>query len=78
MAKVGIPTKSDNSKAHMHHKFAVLDGTLLINGSFNWTRQASLENRENMMISNDKVFVDQFVAAFEGMWTDNVNFKDVK
>jgi cardiolipin hydrolase len=62
----------------MHHKFAILDGVLLINGSFNWTRQASLENRENMMITNDKVFVDQFVVAFEGMWTDNVNFKDVK
>ena len=31
----------------MHHKFALVDGAWLLNGSFNWTRSASVNNEEN-------------------------------
>ncbi len=43
----------DVSPFFMHHKFAVLDGTLLLNGSFNWTKNASQNNNENIMITNN-------------------------
>jgi phosphatidylserine/phosphatidylglycerophosphate/cardiolipin synthase-like enzyme len=38
---------------HMHHKFAIVDARLLINGSFNWTRQAVLYNQENCVITDN-------------------------
>jgi len=78
LASEGIPTKTDHSKAHMHHKFAVLDGQLLVNGSFNWTRQASIENCENVMITNNKDFVSAFARQFDAMWNDTVKFVQVK
>lgn len=34
--------KVDTSKFHMHNKFAIIDSKVLINGSFNWSRQAVL------------------------------------
>ena len=42
IAQAGIPVRTDAATTHMHHKFAVVDGAKLINGSFNWTRQAVL------------------------------------
>ena len=29
----------DNRPSHMHHKFAVVDGKVVVNGSFNWTKK---------------------------------------
>ena len=65
----GIPVKDDNSKYHMHHKFALIDGKTLVNGSFNWTRQAVLNNRENVVISSDRTLVQAFHQEFENMWS---------
>jgi len=71
----GIPVKMDHSPYHMHHKFAVVDQSLLLNGSFNWTKGASQNNCENIMITNNQDFVKSFSNHFEEMWKDTVNFK---
>ena len=39
----GISVRHDgNTHAFMHHKYAIVDGVTLLNGSFNWTRSAVL------------------------------------
>ena len=46
LAQEGIEVRTDaDPKLHMHHKFAVIDNIVLLNGSFNWTRQAVLGNQ---------------------------------
>lgn len=52
----------------MHHKFAIVDGKILVNGSFNWTRQAVLSNRENVVITRDSALVEGFKKEFTVMW----------
>lgn len=64
----GIAVKVDNSPAHMHHKFAVLDGRVLINGSFNWTHGAATDNCENIMITNNPTLISQYQQEFEKLW----------
>lgn len=71
----GVPVKMDISPFHMHHKFAIIDRALLLNGSFNWTKGASQSNCENIMITNTPDFVRSFSDHFETMWKDNENFK---
>ena len=56
------------NEAHMHHKFAIFDGDLLLNGSFNWTRSASELNEENLIITPDPVLVRAFAGRFEELW----------
>jgi phosphatidylserine/phosphatidylglycerophosphate/cardiolipin synthase-like enzyme len=38
--QAGIPVKLNTGQGLLHHKFAYIDGTILVNGSANWTQQA--------------------------------------
>ena len=68
IASVGIPCKTDNAVYHMHHKFAVLDGSVVIMGSFNWTGQAVKYNQENIFFYEDKNIAGQYALEFERLW----------
>ena len=64
----GVPVRLDKAPAHMHHKFALFDGRLLANGSFNWTRSATRDNDENLVVSDDANLVRVFGLQFEKLW----------
>lgn len=68
LVAAGIPLRLDRSPYHMHHKFAVFDGSLVANGSFNWTRTASTSNFENLVVSEDHYLVKVFAGQFDRMW----------
>ena len=64
----GITVRTGYYFALMHHKFVLVDGRLLINGSFNWTRKAIIGNEENVLITNHHKVVDAFKMQFEKLW----------
>ncbi len=64
----GIPVRVDRTQYHMHHKFAVFDGELLLSGSYNWTRGAALYNDENLIVTSDPRLIAAFSKAFEKLW----------
>ncbi|MET4729388.1 cardiolipin hydrolase [Lysobacter enzymogenes] len=64
----GVPLRLDDSPFHMHHKFALFDGRLLANGSFNWTRSATTSNEENLVVTDDANLVRSFSGHFEALW----------
>ena len=64
----GMQVRVDESFSQMHHKFAVIDGKTLINGSFNWTQAAATKNYENLTVTTDKRIVNMFLAEFERVW----------
>lgn len=64
----GVPVRFDRSPHHMHHKFAVFDRRLLVNGSYNWTRSAANSNQENVIVTDDRRLVAAFQSEFEGLW----------
>lgn len=69
LRQLGIPIVVDRTPAHMHHKFALVDGTWLLNGSYNWTRSAAEHNEENLIVTNDPGLVRQFQGQFEVLWS---------
>lgn len=66
----GIEVRTDNSEYHMHHKFAIVDRSKLINGSYNWTYGAARQNKENFIISHDPLLLRDFQKAFDRLWNE--------
>ena len=64
----GIRVRVDHSEHHMHHKYAVFDGQVLITGSYNWTRSAALYNRENIVVTREARLVHAFQRDFDALW----------
>lgn len=64
----GVAVKVDETEHHMHHKFAVLDGAVLLNGSYNWTRSAGTFNEENLIASSEPGLVQAFARQFAELW----------
>lgn len=66
--QAGIGVRIDRTENHMHHKFAVFDGSILLSGSYNWTRSASQLNEENLLLTAEKRLVEPFRELFERLW----------
>ena len=52
----------------MHNKFAVIDDSHLITGSFNWTVQAGKSNQENVLVVDQPYFIEKYNTEFESLW----------
>lgn len=71
LAALGIPVKTDDSvRYHMHHKFAVIDNSVVITGSFNWTAQAVGHNQENVLFIENKPLAKAYSEEFQRLWDD--------
>ncbi len=68
LTQANIMVHTDNSEYHMHHKFALFDRKILLNGSFNWTRSASSSNEENLLTTDNPALVKQYIDQFEKLW----------
>ncbi|XP_047221253.1 mitochondrial cardiolipin hydrolase isoform X3 [Girardinichthys multiradiatus] len=71
LRKAGICVRCDVGSAYMHHKFAVVDGRLLITGSLNWTLTAVQSNFENILITEEAELVQPFIKEFHRLWVLN-------
>jgi len=65
----GIPLRTDHTKVHMHHKFAIFDSQFLVTGSYNWTRSAADRNYENIVVLEDADLIRSFKNEFGRLWT---------
>ncbi len=66
--RAGIATRVDRSPSHMHHKFAIFDGSTLLTGSYNWTRGAARDNEENLIITSDARHLVPFEQTYNRLW----------
>ena len=48
----------------MHHKFCIIDNTMVLTGSYNWTYYAENRNIENIVVSTNATVVYEFEKEF--------------
>ena len=65
LANQGVPTMIDANHAIAHNKVIVIDGELVITGSFNFTKAAQEKNAENLLIIRDPALAAQYTQNWE-------------
>ena len=58
----GIPTFIDDRHAIAHNKIMIIDGVIVITGSFNFTKSAEEKNAENLLVIWDQGIADKYTA----------------
>jgi len=71
LANNGILVSLDTHSGYMHNKIAIIDGAVVITGSFNWTESAEERNQENMVVISDPWVVQVYKERFDYLWNYN-------
>ncbi|MEA1964479.1 MAG: phospholipase D-like domain-containing protein [Candidatus Aerophobetes bacterium] len=68
LKKLKMEVRWDKNFYLMHHKFFIIDGEVVITGSFNPTRHANYKNREDLLIIHSLSLARRYEDEFQGMW----------
>jgi phosphatidylserine/phosphatidylglycerophosphate/cardiolipin synthase-like enzyme len=64
----GVAVKADSRSALMHHKFMVVDGSVVATGSYNWSASAEDSNDENLIVIRSASLAQDYTAEFNRLW----------
>jgi len=53
----------------MHNKFVIIDDSITITGSYNWSEAAEIMNDENLIVIISPEVASLFAARFDFLWT---------
>jgi phosphatidylserine/phosphatidylglycerophosphate/cardiolipin synthase-like enzyme len=68
----GIQARNDTNSGLMHHKVAVIDGYIILTGSFNWSASAEERNNENLMVIRSQSLATTFEEEVQRIWNISV------
>lgn len=68
----GIPFLSDNRSALMHHKFMIIDSSILWMGSMNFTENGIYRNNNNTLMFRSTRLVQNYQGEFDEMFVNGV------
>ena len=63
-----IPLRLDAGHAIAHNKVIVVDGELVITGSFNFTNSAQTRNAENLLVLKSTELADSYKSNWQNHW----------
>ncbi len=70
----GINVELDTNKHNMHHKVLIIDGEIVITGSYNLSRNADMNNDENIIIIYSSEIAAMFLAEFNRLYPGGVKW----
>ena len=64
----GLEVRADGNSAYMHDKVMIVDGKVVLTGSYNWSSHAENDNNENLVaIASDNV-AGTYESEFQRIW----------
>lgn len=68
--KVSLVIFESNGRGIMHHKFCIVDNSLLLHGSYNYTYNATKNNHESLNITDSYSLISEYAKIFETLTKD--------
>lgn len=65
----GVNVRRDGNPRFMHHKVIIIDESLVITGSMNFSTQAETRNDENVLVIDNPEIAREFIQEFERVWS---------
>jgi phosphatidylserine/phosphatidylglycerophosphate/cardiolipin synthase-like enzyme len=66
--RAGVDVRLDGNPYLMHHKFMVVDGKIVVTGSYNWSYSAEEKNDENLIVVSGPDIARLYEAEFSRVW----------
>ena len=54
----------------MHHKFVIIDRSIVLTGSYNWTLESEEQNFESLLIDCSSKHAAQYQNEFDALWSE--------
>jgi phosphatidylserine/phosphatidylglycerophosphate/cardiolipin synthase-like enzyme len=67
-SQAGLDVHKDGNPGQMHHKVMIIDGQIVVFGSYNFTSSAETHNDENLIVVYNSDIAVQFMAEFERVY----------
>ena len=64
----GIGVRLDGNPNSMHHKVIIIDGEIVVTGSYNFSKSARTRNDENTLIFHSAEVAEIYFSEFERVW----------
>ncbi|RAP77797.1 phospholipase D-like domain-containing protein [Paenibacillus montanisoli] len=77
LGSAGIPMKVNKHSGLMHLKMTIADGENATTGSFNYSKSASTDNDEVLMVLRNSEVAKSFAEQFQAMWDDTEGFEAI-
>jgi phosphatidylserine/phosphatidylglycerophosphate/cardiolipin synthase-like enzyme len=68
--QAGLDVRADGNAGQMHHKVFILDGSIVVLGSYNFSRSAEEKNDENVVILYDRRIAAFFMQEFQRIYAE--------
>ena len=69
LAQQDVPVRISSNRRIMHNKFAIIDGNVVLTGSYNWSRAAGERNDENLVCIYRAEVAQRYKERFRYFWT---------
>ena len=66
--QAGLDVYRDGNPGQMHHKTMIIDESIVIFGSYNFTNSAETRNDENLVVIYNKAIAAQFIEEFQRVY----------
>ena len=63
-----LDVRIDGNAGQMHHKVFVIDESIVVLGSYNFSQAAETRNDENLIIIYNQAIAQQFMQEFQRVW----------